>query len=191
MAFVGDHGQHLDAVCSPHALVVFGDERAQLESITNADLKRFGSNGVDGHAWRASNLVGGSDVRKTVAVGRIQGLPYGLAVDRGVVSKQGDGRFGKPGIRRKADRRGQAELTATKVIGEFAVLLERRPVSSADPFVKGDGNPRHGVKASDEHVGFAVGGLDFTPDRGIEGIPHHQRRGDDGRSDDQTGEHQR
>ena len=92
------------------------------------------------------------------------------------MSKQGDRRFGEAGICGKADRRGQPELTTTEVIGKPGLLLERRPVANADVFVKGDGNTRHGVKASDEHVGLTVGGLDFTPDRRIEGITHHPRK---------------
>ena len=184
LAFVGNHGQHLNTVCGAYPLIVFGDERAQLECIADTDLKSVSSHIVDRHARRGSHFVGSSDVRKPVAVSRVQGLPNGLAVNCGVVSKQGNGRFGEPRICGKADRRGQPELTTTKVIGKPGVLLERRPVANADVFVKGNGNTCHRVKASDEHVGLAVGGLDLAPDRRIKGITHHQRRGDDGGSDD-------
>ena len=90
-----DHGQHLNAVCGPYPLIVFGDERAQLECIADADLKRpaatslMATPGVVRTRWRRRCQKTGS---------RWQGPrpANGLAVDRGVVSKQGDGRFGEP-----------------------------------------------------------------------------------------------
>ena len=50
LSFVWNHGQHLDLVGDPHALVVFGDEGPQLQRIALADLKGFGGCGVDGDA---------------------------------------------------------------------------------------------------------------------------------------------
>ena len=57
LAFVWNHGQHLHIVCDPHTLVVFGDERPQLQHIALADLKGFGGCGVDGDARRGASGV--------------------------------------------------------------------------------------------------------------------------------------